>query len=488
MPSYSGEGSGGPRHSGYAVIGPPFVCEKTFERVNAGWAGGRVTATFTGTIQKPLSYPVMSYDGQTEHRVPEEAVGERIWMYLEHQIDNHTIGDDEDSYRWLPTSWSKKGRPFASFWTAWVLAHAGFSTRDLSHKDNDQLALELQAALNAGGSWAAPIRDSTLRDFQKPIPPGEEAIAVFHQMPYVNWRFRPARPTWVKYTSVTNEGQERTVREVIFLLRVVAPEQWRGVLLPLRSNYTLIHGQKDGVDMWDKTHVNATFDSVLRKLGVSNLNEFFEDIPEERLYEHDLGEIVNVLDYAETALIRAVEMGHTLHVVVPAEGWMNREAIQPATQLNVQRLAGDGFVVPVLKTVKELGPITSEPEPIPGFGEEEDATGYLSMAEVVSFLNNVGRTEIAKPDGTFVVPEGVEWMERFILPLFQVLGLNRNAPFDGWTTEFLDKARLVLQDESYLNGCRRDLDDEEALAAIVEYAKSRLDVEEEADAEPTTAF
>jgi len=203
MPSYSGEGTGGPRHSGYAMVGPPFSCEKTFEEVEAEWAGKRVTATFTGTIQKPLSFPVMSYDGQTEHLVPNDAVGDKVWMYLDHQVDNHTVGDDEDSYHWLNTSWSKKGRPFASFWTQWVLARAGFSTLDLSHKDNDQLTLELQAALNAGGSWAAPIRDSGLKDFQKPIPPGEECLAVFHQMPYINWLLRRPTPLrcWLTRTS-----------------------------------------------------------------------------------------------------------------------------------------------------------------------------------------------------------------------------------------------------------------------------------------------
>ena len=479
MPSYSGEGTGGPRHSGYAVIGPPFTCEKTFEEVEADWAGGRITATFTGTIIKPLSFPVMSYDGQTEHLVPEDAVGDKVWMYLEHPLNNHAIGDEEDSYKWLNTNWSRKGRPFASFWTSWALARAGFSTKELSFKDSDQLAMELQAILNAGGSWATPIRDSRLKDFQKPIPPGEECIAVFHQMPYYDWRLR--RPTWVKYQTVTREGQDRTVREVVFLLRVVAPEQWRGVLLPLRSNYTLIHGEKDGVEMWDKTHVNATFDSVLGDLGISPLSEFFEDIPEERLYEHELGGIVNVLDYVETALHRAVEMGHQLYVTIPNEGWINREAVKPATQLNTQRIAGDGFTVPTLKTVKELGPITSEPEPIPGFGEDD--AKYLSIAEVAAFLNEAGARfdvpQVATTVGKFIEGNGVSWLKRFVSPLYEAFGLNRQSPVDNWTMEIRSDMDLLLQDEMFVEGCkdREDLVEDDAFEGLVAYAKGRLETE-----------
>lgn len=488
MPAYSGEGSRGPTYSGFAMIGPPFKCEKTFEKMEAEWGKGRVTATFTGTIIESLPYPISLRDG-TESHVPEKAVGEEVRMYLPHQIKNHELGETEDSYQWLNTFWTKKGRPFAAFWTSWVMARAGFSCEDLSHNDYDQLCLEIQAALNAGGAWAAPIQDSALRafGFQRPIPPGEECIAVYHGMPYFDWRLR--RPTWVMYDTVTQEGKPRKVREVVFLLRVVAPEKWRGVLLPLKANYTLIHGIKDGVEMWDKTHQNATIDSVLGDLGISPLSEFFENIPEERLYEHELGEIVNVLDYVDTALRRAVKMGHQLYVEVPAEGWINREAVKPATTLNIQRIAGDGFVVPTLKTVKELGPITPQDEPIPGFGDEVEKAGNLSTAEVIAFLNEVAAVGVANPDGTFVIPEGVEWMRRFILPISHILGLDRNAPFDGWTEATRETVNLALSDESYTKGCAdRNLDDEEALAAIVEYAQNLLVGEDLDVAEPATAF
>jgi len=260
-------GSGGPKYTGFAMVGPPFSFVKEFRQLEGDWAGGRISAVVNGTIIKPMPQAVVDFDGNSHH-MPDEAVGELVYMFLEHPLKNHIPDvDDADGYGYRAMRWDRFGRPWPEFWTRMLLAKAGAGTKGLTFIDDDErLMKEILALLNAGPAWPLAMWESktTGIEMERQIPPGTEVLAQFHQFLYYDHVQK--RPTWIKY-DYEYEGKKRVFRDVTFLLRVVAPSLWAGTILRLSVNYTIFHGRDEsGNDEWQKPP-QAVFGDVMAMFG-----------------------------------------------------------------------------------------------------------------------------------------------------------------------------------------------------------------------------
>jgi len=462
------EEGGGPSFTGYVKIGPPFEIVNEFRQLEEDWALGRWSATVTARVKGVLPYEVPAYSGDEVFTAPEEAIGHDVRFYLGHPLKNHQPDeDDPDRYAYLDTRWDRYGRPWPSFWTQFVLARAGFSTAGLTYDDDERLLQEVTAMLNAGGEWSLAIRESVARDIEGQIPPHTEVLATFHQFLYWDWIRR--RPTWVLYTEDREEGP-REVRQVVFLLRVVAPEEWAGVLLPVKMNYTIIRAQNAaGEDVWYKSHAKATFDAFMRTLGI-NVEEFVEDLPDELLLEVPVGARANLLAPLEAALQKAAQMGHLLHVTITENGRVNREAVDAASAVVIQRISGKkSFQPSPLRMIRDISeeqiaattPAPSE-ESIPGFDEKPSPLEDESIppATVASILNAAGRSfgcERTFDEDGALAPEGVEWCRKYLLPVYEFAGLDRSNPLEGWTQTVRENIVAVLADtDGYIRLCDQE--------------------------------
>lgn len=483
MSGFGESSGGGPKYTGFALVGPPFAVVKEFRSLEDDWAGGRWSAVVSGTIIKPMAEPVVDFTGE-KHFLPEDSVGEQVVLYLQHPLKNHVPDpEDADGYKYLASRWDKFGRPWPEFWTEMVLSKAGARTQHLSVGDDEKLLSEIVALLNTGGSWPLAVWDSRASgiEMERQIPPGTDVLCRFHKFLY--WDILRKRPTWVKY-EYEYQGKMRTFRDVTFLLRVVAPKLWAGTLLRLSANYTIVRGvDEEGKDQWQKPAM-AVFDEVMTLFGVSPA-DFLPAVPIELLTEVAEGEIANLLGPLEAEMQKMAEIGRLVHISIDDKWSVKRAKVQVADNLVIQRIGGDGFKPTPLRDITSLtkeqieSSLPVEKPPVSPLKLEDSS---LPPADVASEFNTLA----ARFNGPWIYDSqldlqsaGIDWLVKYMIPVYEVLGLNRKAPLDGWTAEMMTKAIIIVGDSLYREMCEKGVPLEDGL---LEYAQNLLVGEEESAA------
>lgn len=482
----TGKGDDKEKFNGFVQVGLPFSIAGGFKVPEGEWAQGRTTAMITGTIQKALPHATESYDGTEKFFAPEECVGHTVAFFPQHLLDNHFVGDGYDDYQFLNVRRSKKGnRPlWPGYWTEWLLSKAGASTKDLvpwADEDDDRLLKGIVALLNNGGSWPVAIWNSRGGDIERQVPPGTQLLAHFHQFLY--WDWKAERPTWVTYQETTDKGTLRTVRDVTFLLRVVAPEPWIGTLLRMPVNYTMRHQEEDDEHLW-WLHEMSNLGGVIETLGV-DLADFVEDVDESLLYEVGVGEPANLLGPLEEVL-REVADRRLLGIKIPDRWSVRYKNVKPADAMLIEKVTGEKAFAPgALRTINDLSEEqieteVEEAESIPGFEDDDDE---FPSDKVFAAAKEMAGFDVWKETGGGKAPlteEGMKWAGKVLVPLFEIVGIERKTPTVGWTKEKVAQMKTLLADETFVSMCESFAGDTDK-SAIAEYGKNFLatPVEEE---------
>lgn len=465
------------KFKGYMLVGPPFEVRQEFYQPEGEWAQGRWSSVIAGKIHAPLEYPVYTYDRSEKFIAPDDCVGHQVAFFCHHPLKNHVVGDGYDDYRYLATRWDQWGRPWPDYTTEMVLSKVGAGTRGLNTKDDEELMTQIIALLNTGKPFPVAVWDSRMGDIELQIPAGTEVLAQFHKFLYWDWRPGKERPTWLAYEAQGDSGLY-TVRDVTFLLRVVAPDPWTGTLLRLPVNYTIRRGEDDeGNPMWTQ-HEMAQFSDVMKTFDVK-AEDFATSVDESLLMEVEVGEPANWLGPLELALQEAAKR-RLVYITVPKRT-LKFKHVRVADSLIADRITGqESFIPPVLRSIRDLSKeeieaaTQGEEEKIPGFEIPPEMTKSEAMAEIHRV---VGRQVWPNPH-TRPTGEGLEFAKTYLAPAFEVLG-RESTGLDGWTAEKLKDLEVLMGDETFRAACETTKD------AAVEFGINLLKNREETPADGT---
>lgn len=458
------------KYKGYMLVGPPFTVKKGFHQPEGEWTQGRWSSVVAGKIHSSLEYPLFSYDRTEQFIAPEECVGHEVAFFPQHPKLNHHVGDGYDGYRYLATRQDRFGRLWPVYTLEWMLSRVGASTKGLNTEDNDEMMKQIIALLNTGAPFPVAVWDSRMGDAEFQIPAGTEILAQFHKFLYYDWKRK--RPAWVPYTAKNDKDEEYIVRDVAFLLRVVAPDPWAGAILRLPVNYAVRHGlDKAGQDQW-QSHPKANIDAVMKTLGVA-APDFAKEVDESLLMEVGVGEPANWLGPLEIAL-QKMATRRLLHITVPDKS-IRYKHIQVADDLVIERITGQSsFTPPTLRSIRDLSEAEIakatkvEEEGIPGF-EDFSLTKPVAMEEIHRVT---GRVIWANPPNP---PTGdmLKYAQTYLVPALAILDIDRGDPFVGWTGEKIRDLATLLGDVTFQTFCS-DLAEVEDKGALIEYGHNLL--------------
>lgn len=476
-----------PKFKGYALVGPPWEVKQEFTEQQGDWSGGRVSACITGKIIEALPTPIFSYKRDEQHVMPDAAVGHTVAFFPAHPRLNHVAGDDVESYVYKPTWWGDFGDPSPDYALEWMLSRAGASTLGLdAGEDTNRCLDQITALMNTAPPFPVGIWDSRISDLAYQIPADTEVLARFYRFLY--WDPRRQRPTWVSYMKEGDNGPYVT-REVSFLLRVEAPEEYAGVIMRLPVNYTIRRAIDEGGESLWHQHPSAHWSRVMRDLGVEPA-DFAETVSDDLLFEVEVGGTPNWLGPLEKALQEASK-NNFVHIQTTTKRLKVTDC-RKALPLIVETLTGQkAFAAPTLRSAKELSDEElqehsgrkheEEEEPIPGFDPPTPATpttlasDIFSRDEALQAINDLAGFVVWKAAGDAPSEKGLVFAQTYLVPLYAVVGLDKESALSGWTSQILADVHFLMADLTFEAACTKGYAEGKNFDAAVAYGKSLLE-------------